>query len=117
MRSIPYGGTGPAGNSPVGIYSVHDVRYGQLAKGFSDMTTMTTVEAREHFSDMLNRSAYGKERIVVTRRGRELAAILPVEDLRLLEELEDRIDVREALKALEEPGEISMNDLRRDLGI
>jgi len=65
------------------------------------MTTMTTVEAREHFSDMLNRTAYGKERIVVTRRGRELAAILPVEDLRLLEELEDRSDVREALKALE----------------
>jgi len=79
------------------------------------MTTMTTVEAREHFSDMLNRTAYGKERIVVTRRGRELAAILPVEDLRLLEELEDRSDVREALKALEEPGEISMEDLKKEL--
>ncbi len=80
------------------------------------MTTMTTVEAREHFSDMLNRTAYGKERIVVTRRGRQVAAILPVEDLRLLEELEDRSDVREALKALEESGEISMEDLKKELG-
>jgi prevent-host-death family protein len=80
------------------------------------MTTITTVEAREHFSDMLNRTAYGKERIVVTRRGRELAAILPVEDLRLLEELEDLGDLREAVKALEEPGEISMEDLKKELG-
>lgn len=81
------------------------------------MTTMTTVEAREHFSDMLNRTAYGNERIVVTRRGRELAAIVPVEDLRLLEELEDRDDVREAMSALEEPGEISMEDLKKGLGL
>jgi prevent-host-death family protein len=81
------------------------------------MKTITTLEARDHFSDMLNRTAYAKERIVVTRRGRKLAAILPVEDLRLLEELEDRSDVREALKALDEPGEISMEDLKRDLGV
>ena len=81
------------------------------------MTTMTSVEARDHFSDLLNRTAYGKERIVVTRRGQELAAILPVEDLRLLEELEDRTDVREALKALDEPGEISMAEMKRELGL
>jgi len=46
-----------------------------------------------------------------------LAAILPVEDLHLLEELEDRFDVREAMKALEEPGEISMEDLKKELGL
>jgi len=81
------------------------------------MATMTTLEAREHFADTLNRTAYGKERIVVTRRGQELAAILPIEDLRLLEELEDRSDLLEALKALEEPGEISMANLKQELGL
>ncbi len=81
------------------------------------MTTMTTVEAREHFAELLNRSAYGKERIVLTRRGRELAAILPLEDLHLLERIEERVDVEEALKALAEPGQTSLEDVKRELGL
>jgi len=81
------------------------------------MTTMTTVEARDHFAELLNRSAYGKERIVLTRRGRELVAILPLEDLRLLEEVEERMDVKEALKALDEPGETPLEDMKNELGL
>ena len=45
------------------------------------MTKMTTVEARDHFSDLINRAAYGKERIILTRRGKALAAVVPVEDI------------------------------------
>ena len=43
--------------------------------------------------------AYGRERIVLDRRGRSLAALIPLEDLALLEELEDRQDAEEARKA------------------
>ncbi len=68
------------------------------------MTTVTTVKARQAFSEVLNRSAYGKERIVLTRRGKGLVAVVPMEDLQFLEELEDRTDVREARKALKEGG-------------
>lgn len=81
------------------------------------MATMTTVEARDHFSDVLNRTAYGKERIVLTRRGKQLAAVLPLEDLELLEELEDRIDAEDARKALAEPGGVSLANLKQDLGL
>jgi prevent-host-death family protein len=51
---------------------------------------------------MINRAAYGKERIVLTRRGKDLVALVPLDDLKLLEELEAGADlaaVRKAWKA------------------
>lgn len=64
------------------------------------MTRLAASKAREDFSDTLNRVAYGGERIVLRRRGRDLAAIVPMEDLALIEKIEDDTDVREARKAL-----------------
>lgn len=49
------------------------------------MSSITTASAREHFSEIVNRSSYGKERIVLSRRGKDLAAIIPMEDLKLIE--------------------------------
>jgi len=57
---------------------------------------------RKDFAETVNRVAYGRERVVVHRRGKDLAALIPVEDLALLEELEDRRDIREAEQALAE---------------
>ena len=68
------------------------------------MATLSTVKAREGFSETVNRSAYGKERIILTRRGKGIAAVVPIEDLELLERLEDEIDIREARKALKKSG-------------
>jgi prevent-host-death family protein len=84
------------------------------------MTAMTTVEAREHFSELVNRSAFGKERILLTRRGKDLVAVVPIEDYKLLEELEDQIDLREALLALkeaEEKGTISWEEIKKENGL
>jgi prevent-host-death family protein len=63
---------------------------------------ITTVSARQHFSDLINRVAYGKDRIVLTRRSRPLAALVPIEDMELLEEIEDRADLKAARAALRE---------------
>ena len=49
------------------------------------MSELTSMEARDGFSDALNRAAYGRERIVITRRGRPLAVLVPVADLEQLE--------------------------------
>ena len=35
----------------------------------------------------MNRAAYGKERTIVSRRGKDLAAVIPIDDLHLLERL------------------------------
>ncbi len=66
------------------------------------MTNISTAEARNEFADVISRASFGKERFVLTRRGKRLAAIVPVEDLELLEELEDRMDVAAAKAALAE---------------
>ena len=50
--------------------------------------------ARGSFADMVNRAAFGKERVVVTRRGKALAAIVPIEDMKALEAMEDEADAR-----------------------
>ena len=60
-------------------------------------------KARDGFADTINRVAYGKERVVLRRRGKEVAAVVPIDDLRLLEELEDRIDLADVRTALAEP--------------
>lgn len=79
-----------------------------------------TVEARKNLSEILNRVAYGKERVVVTRHGKGVAAIVPVEELDLLDRVRRfaaRADVADALRELEEGRTVSWSALRRDLGL
>ncbi len=73
--------------------------------------SISTAEARREFAEIVNRVAYGKERIAVTRRGKTIVAVVPIEDVALLEELEDRADVQAARKALKEKGSISLDEL------
>jgi antitoxin (DNA-binding transcriptional repressor) of toxin-antitoxin stability system len=63
------------------------------------------------------------ERVVVVRDGEHVAAIIPAEDLalleRLIEEAEDRIDVEEAQRRLDDPDDeiIPYEQARRDLDL
>ena len=68
-------------------------------------TKISTADARKKFSNIVNRVAFGKESIILTRRGEEIAALVAMDELRLLQELEDRIDIADAIKAIKEPGE------------
>ncbi len=65
------------------------------------MTSVTTVELRDAVSEIMNRAAFGKERFEVTRNGKALVAIVPIEDIRLLEELENKLDVILAQEGVE----------------
>ena len=80
--------------------------------------TTTTDKANTDIEEVLNRVAAGGERIVVVRNGKDIAAVIPVEDLALLEELEDRLDVDAARKALAESDErIPYEQVREELGL
>jgi prevent-host-death family protein len=80
--------------------------------------TITTADARKNFADIVNTVAYGKEPIVLTRRGQEIAALISIEELQLLQRIEDHIDIEDAKKALEEPGEnISADEFWKELGL
>ena len=83
-------------------------------------TTMSASVARDRFSEILDRVDFGRERHVIERRGKAKAAVVPMEDLKLLEELEDRLDVAEALEALKEvetEGTVSLAELKEELGV
>lgn len=67
------------------------------------MTRLNASEVRNDFAVTLNRVAYGKDRVVLHRRGKDLAAIIPMDDLALLQALEDYMDVEEARKVLADP--------------
>jgi prevent-host-death family protein len=79
-------------------------------------TKLTASVARQKFSDILNRAAYGRERVLVHRGKKPIAAIMPIEDYEFLESLEDRIDVEEAKKRLNEPT-IPWSKIKKDLGL
>jgi prevent-host-death family protein len=77
-------------------------------------------KAREGFADTINRVAFGKERVVLSRRGKDIAAVVPIDDLRLLEELEDRMDLVDARAALAETrkkGAKPLNAILKELGL
>jgi prevent-host-death family protein len=67
-----------------------------------DSCTMPVAEARGRFADLVSRVAYRGERVVITRHGKPLAALIPADDLELLERLEDEGDIRAAERALAE---------------
>ena len=84
------------------------------------MGQVNTVDARAQFSEIINRAAFGKERMILTRRGKEIVAVVPIEDVKLLEALEDRIDLEEARTALlgaKKKGTVSWQKIKKDLGL
>ena len=81
--------------------------------------TLNSTDARERMADVLNRVAYAKDRVRITRHGKEVAAVVPIEDLELIERLEDEIDIREAEKVLREAnkkGNIPLGIIRKEFG-
>jgi prevent-host-death family protein len=81
---------------------------------------ITTVAARQNFSELINRVAYGKDRVLLTRRSRPLVAVVPIEDIALLEAMEDRDDLKAARAALREVkrnGTIPWTRMKKELGL
>jgi prevent-host-death family protein len=81
---------------------------------------ITTVAARQNFSELINRVAYGKDRVLLTRRSRPLVAVVPIEDIALLEAMEDRDDLnaaRAALREVKRKGTIPWTRMKKELGL
>jgi len=83
------------------------------------MASITTVVARNDFSSVLNRAAFGKERVILKRRGKAIAAVVPLEDLALLQSLEDKLDTAAVLTSRKETrkkGTKLLAQLRAEVG-
>ncbi len=88
------------------------------------MTRINVSKAREEFPEVVDRAVHKKQRTIVSRRGKDVAAIVPMDDLRLLDRLSqeeidrvDREDARAALAEAEKKGTIRLEDARKRLGL
>ena len=80
--------------------------------------SISTVNARKQFADIINKVAYGDNSIILTRHGEDIAAIVSMEELYFLQQLEDSIDINDAKKAMDEPGaNIGDAEFWRELGL
>jgi len=66
------------------------------------MSNMSIAEIIKKLAEALNQVKYNGERIRLKRRNKDAAALVLIEDLEVLEELEDCIDTEDAEKALAE---------------
>ena len=82
------------------------------------MIRLPASQARERFSEILNEVAFGRERLVLQRHGKDIAAVISAEDLKRFEELEDRADLRDMEEVLAK-GEtpIPWKQVKADLGL
>ena len=87
-----------------------------------DQDRVSTADARERFAEILTRAAEDKERVILTRAGKPVAALVPIEDLEWLEAIEDELDAEEYRAAKEEfersgRKTIPWKQVKRDLGL
>ena len=83
------------------------------------MLERSASDARQNFSEIVNLVAYGGERVIIQRHGKELAAVIPIADVALLRDLESHVDLadaRLAVKEIQDSGSVSMDELKQKLG-
>ncbi len=84
------------------------------------VASVGAVEFRQGVSAVLSRVEYGGERVAVTRHGKPVAVVVPLEDLEVLEAMEDALDLKEAKKALAEArkrGTVPWEQVKKELGL
>ena len=84
---------------------------------------MTVTEARARLADVVDEARVAHDPVFLTRRGRQVAAVIDAEDLqRLIEAAEDLADIeaaRHARAEMAETGEeaVPWEQVRSDLGL
>jgi prevent-host-death family protein len=77
-------------------------------------------EARSGLTQIVNHVAFGHDRYILTRNGKELAAIVSIEDLKVLEEIEDKHDLeiaRHIDEDIKQHGTVKWKDAKKELGL
>ena len=102
----------------IGYTLVHDRHECGFPKWREIMTRYAMAEARKKLTDIVSRVAYGGEHIAIGRRNKNLAVLVSVDEAALLEEIEDRMDVEAARKALAEKGKrIPLAEIMKKYGV
>lgn len=81
------------------------------------MTTLSMTDARQEFTAIANKVMVTGQRICISKNNKPAFAVVPITDVELLQALEDKLDLEEALIALKETGSISLEDLEKQAGL
>lgn len=77
-------------------------------------------QARSELTTIVNHVAFCHDRYVLTRNGKDVAAIVPIEDLEILEAIEDERDIEIARRVdedIKKHSPVKWKDAKRDLGL
>lgn len=83
-----------------------------MSAAIKKLSAVSLGELRKGLGEFVNRARFAGERTAVTRHGKTVAAIVSVEDLELLDELERRADLEALREARREDdgARISLDD-------
>jgi prevent-host-death family protein len=89
------------------------------------MVHIPVSEFKNEISETLNRVVYAGERVLLQRHGKDVAALVSMEEYKTLleiEELEDQIDLKEAIRVLQkiksgQTDVVSLEDAKKELGL
>ncbi len=77
---------------------------------------ISATQLKNDFAEATGKVQHGGERIIVRRNSKEAFALIPIDDLRLLELIEDKIDILAAEKVLAESRPtIPWEELKKEL--
>lgn len=79
----------------------------------------TTAEAESKLDTIINKVKRTKKRVALTRRGKPVAAVVPIEDLEYLEALEAEEEAEDikACKAAEKESMRPFSEVKKELGL
>ncbi len=69
---------------------------------------VSTEELRRGLSQIVNRAAFGSNPVLITRRGRKIAAIVSIDDLILLERIRRRRDEIRSEQVPSDPSKVGL---------
>jgi prevent-host-death family protein len=81
------------------------------------MATVALSQLRANLGDLTNKVAYAGERLCIERNGKPFVALVSLDDMELLEQLEDRMDLELAKAALKRNDFVSWEKVKKELGL
>lgn len=83
------------------------------------MKSVSVTQARKDLGNIFGEVSYYKERVLLTNH-KKTVAIVPIEDLELLEALENKEDIRQAKLAIKETkkkGTVPFAEMKKRVGL
>jgi prevent-host-death family protein len=76
--------------SGIGYYGIVNMTIMTISPRSMPMSRISVAEAKSHLSELIAKSAHGHERFIITRRNRPVAALVSIEDLKIIEQHQER---------------------------